>query len=149
MKADSIKKNLTLNPFYIKCDFLPLSLNNSKAIFRGRMIKTKKARDFEKIFTSILLNEFKHLRNYKFYTENLHLVLIVGSPKFITKKGSKSKTTGDIDGFVKHVTDQVFKTLLPQLDDSQIIRLSVELAVAKNNQFHFVLTETDPMISLG
>ena len=144
---DLTKNNLT-SDFYIRCDFLPLLLNHSKAVFRGRLIKTKKAREFESLLISTLMENYKHLRNFQFKTHELHLILIIGSPKFLTKNGIKSKKSGDIDGFVKHTTDIVFKTLLPHLDDSQVIRLSVELAKSSQNQFHLVLKETGPLVEI-
>lgn len=144
MRQNLTEKNLT-DSFYIKADFLPLLLNHSKAIFRGRMIKTKKAREFEKKLSCHLKENYYYLKNYKFKSEDLHLVMLVASPDFLTKSGKKSKRSGDIDGFVKHTTDIVFKNLLPDLDDSQILNLSVELAHSNNNQFHFLLLESEPM----
>lgn len=144
MRQNLTEKNI-IGSFYLKADFLPLLLNHSKAVFRNRMIKTRKAREYEKKLIDHLKFNYSHLKNHKFLTEELHLIMVVASPKFLTKEGKKSKRSGDVDGFVKHSTDLIFKTLLPHLDDSQIVCLSVELAHSTTDQFHFLLLESEKM----
>lgn len=133
--------------FTIHAPFFPISFNQYKSIFRNRMIKTKKARAYEKQLHEFLIKNYAHLINHKFNTSDLRLVYRIGSSRFITAKGLRNKRSGDIDGFLKCTIDIIFKTLLPELDDSQIIRMNVELYVSENDQFSFSLIETSPLES--
>lgn len=87
----------------------PVPLNNAYSNgFRGKRFMVKRAVDFKKMVASIV-------RGKKFnFDERKHFISIeiyFYTAKLISKKGSVSKISGDIDGKIKLIVDAIFGEL--------------------------------------
>ena len=106
----------------------PVTVNQAYAIVRGRKIKTKKAREFEKfVINSINVFHKKELSELKKTLEKdnpIELTYKIYNSKVLTKQGKLSRIFIDIDNSSKVLTDSIFKAL--ELDDYIITRLIIE-----------------------
>lgn len=110
----------------IKVPLRPFPTNQIKSVFRGVMLKSKKARDYEKKLKSHLI-PYLSFKNCFSPDDALSFSMKVNSPGILTKQGKKSKMFPDWDNCIKFTQDIVFETLLPECDDSQVIIGNVAL----------------------
>ena len=134
----------------------PLTVNQCFRSIKGRSIKSKKYRDFEKEINKHLPDEL--LREFAFqYDHNKHYIraeyyfsiddLYTKSKRkkddIVYNKGCISRTSGDVDNYVKAYQDLLFKRLREfnvTLDDSQVLESKQVKTFALTNSITTILT---------
>lgn len=126
----------------------PISANHAYGRLRnGRSFKNKQFKDFENtIIQEISLHQkeiSQFLRQYDpkkhFFSCNYQFLIPIG--EFFSKSGQIRKRRNDIDNFIKHYQDTLFKVL--GVDDSSI--LDIYAQKLPSNGFHQIKT----IIELG
>ena len=113
------------------------SLNKSYKAGKGRFYMADATKDFKK---QIELMTMKHRDKLADLEGQLQLTAIEHSVKFFTKKGTISKTKGDIDRFLKPLMDGICKGL--GIDDYLITKVTaIQIPVKEGEGVVAVLEE--------
>jgi len=134
----------------------PVSVNNLRQVVRGRLINTREANSFKKHCKIYLREYHREIKTFSIFKKtdlafSSKLIFWIPRKKLITKINQISKTSGDIDNNSKCVIDEFFyyaSTFNKNLNDSQIVKMSLEKRVAKSDVFGFTLHLSHVDISL-
>jgi Holliday junction resolvase RusA-like endonuclease len=138
-KLSKLSKNCSV---YIKANLKPFPTNQIKSVFRGVMLKSRQAREYEKNL-KLILADYTCFKNHFSSDDFLTISFKVHSPGVLTKKGKKSKTFIDWDNCIKFTQDIIFQELLPECDDSQIIFGSVTMLFDADEFFEVEIRKVD------
>ena len=148
------------------CRFLiplrPMSVNKMYRSYRGRMIKSQEAREFEIAFNHYLAEfadqavMFMQSFDRKAHTFNIEYVFYLNKERFFTKNGRINQRCCDVDNAIKQSQDCLFSFL--NIDDAYVTRLAaakvasesdcIEIVVRRSNLVTKILSP-EPRANLG
>jgi len=118
-----------------------ISSNKAKTITKrgkfAQIIKTKELRHFQNHIYSIAHKHIKECKefekDYDSTKEYVQCIIEIGLPNLMTKKGTISKTSSDLDNSLKYLIDSVFKCF-EHLNDAFICDLRVIKKPTEKNE---------------
>jgi Holliday junction resolvase RusA-like endonuclease len=136
--------NFCMTQIILQLPLKPLSVNRKNAPFRGKMCKTKEAREFElEVSNHLSLRRsdfiaFRESHNKLLHSLTFDMIVYVPKKDFFTKKGTISETCLDCSNSIKMVEDAIKEEL--GIDDSQNCRVSVEKRPYQGERYVTLIT---------